>query len=79
MNEEEKKINEKRAYYFYRENIPVHIRDKKNYQYNGFIVEFSADFFILNDRLIGEMPIFFQEIKKIERFKEKKEENEKNE
>ena len=56
----------KRAEYFFKDKLLVHIKTKKGGFYNGIIKEMSADFFILNERLLGEMPIFFLEIERIE-------------
>lgn len=62
---------QKRALYFYKEKKPVHIKMNTGFVYNGIILEFSeGEFIILIDRKVGEMPIFFTEIKVLEGFRE---------
>ena len=69
MNEEEMR----KASKFFKDNSKlVHIEaiEKENSVrfYNGYITEIRPDFLILNDRKLGEMPIFFSHIKVIEPF-----------
>lgn len=67
---------EKRATEFSKRGIFVHIDLKDGLFLNGTISEVSSDFFIFNDRIKGELPVFFQEIKALEIFRlNKKEEN----
>lgn len=56
----------KRAKFFMNRNQPVHV-SKKNYWFNnGIIKELSAEFLIIVDEVVGEMPVFFSEIYEIE-------------
>lgn len=40
--------------------------------YNGLIIELHSSFLVINDRVLGETPVAFSEIKSIEKFREKK-------
>ncbi len=55
-------ILKKRADYFSRNSIPVHISLKTERWLNGNIIEVSDEFFILNEFEEGEKPIFYIEI-----------------
>lgn len=72
MNEELMVIKRK-AQFYKDKNICVHISKKIGWIHNGFIKEISSDFLILDDEREGEMPIFFLEIKEIEKRKLKEE------
>ena len=50
----------------------VHITFTRGNWKRGIIKEVSADFFILDERVEGKIPIFFQEIEAIEKFREVK-------
>lgn len=60
----------KRVAYFYKDKLMVHVSLKGTSQfYNGIITELAdPEFFIINDRVKGEMVVFFQELKWVERF-----------
>lgn len=68
MTEEESDTIKKKIDYFYKQQTYVHITTKKDRFYNGQIVEVSADFFIIHDRVLGELPVFFLEIEDVEPF-----------
>ena len=53
--------------------IRVHITLKSGLWKRGFIKNVGAEFFILEESLQGEMPIFFQEIEKIDKYFDKRE------
>ncbi|KKK86047.1 hypothetical protein LCGC14_2767150 [marine sediment metagenome] len=57
--------------YFKNHNIAVHIRKKNGRFYNGKILELAGDMIILEDEKLGSIPIYFIEIKFIEKRKEK--------
>jgi hypothetical protein len=59
--------------FFFEKRITTHIDTKDNSFYNGLIIELHETFLVINDRIVGETPIAFSEIKKINRFKEKEE------
>jgi len=61
-------LMKRRADIFCKKQIPVHITKKDLGWLNGFIKEVGADFIILNEFKLGEMPVFFLEIKNIETF-----------
>ena len=56
----------KKAEHFYNSVKAVHVKFKKGYWKNGYIKEVSADFFILDEFLDGEIPCFFFQIEDIE-------------
>lgn len=60
-------IKAKTQFYFER-NLMVHVKVNSGSFYNGFIVEISSDFFMINDRRLGHMPVFFMEVKDIEKY-----------
>jgi len=54
----------KRKAEFYKiKKTGVHISLKSNKFYNGKIIDIENDFLILIDRKLGEVPVFFDEIK----------------
>jgi len=61
----------KKAKIFHEENAPVHIETHSKKYYNGYILRVHADFIILEDIVVGENPIFFVEIKSIDKYKER--------
>ncbi len=60
-----KKIN-----YYYKEKKLIHIILKNNRFYNGLIKYVAADFLLLEDRKLGEVCVFFLELKGVEPFTE---------
>lgn len=61
-----------KARFFSEKAITVHISCKDGRFYNGLIIEIVGDdFLIINDRMNGETPVYFSEIKIIERFRGK--------
>ena len=69
MNEQE--MIRKKIIFFSENNIKIHIETVKNMFYNGFASEIKTEFIIFNDRMLGEIPIFFSEISKVERYQER--------
>jgi len=65
-------IKEKVKYYF-KNQIKVHIKKKNGWFNNGRIIEFTGDLLILEDRVLGSIPIYLIEILEIEKAKEDKE------
>ena len=59
------------ANFLFSKKITTHVDTKDNSFYNGIIIELHETFIVLNDRIVGETPIAFSEIKKIERYREK--------
>ena len=49
--------------------VPIHLKYKKGFWKNGHILEISADFFMINEFLEGEFPVFFLELEYIEEYK----------
>ena len=62
----------KRCEFFKEQNIKVHIRINEIF-YNGFIKEVTEERIILEDRILGIIPLFFSEIKLVEPYKEVRE------
>ena len=62
----------KRAEYFLDDKKKIHISLKYGKFYNGYIKEIRTDFMIFVDSKLGELPIWFEEIKEdsMEPFKE---------
>lgn len=56
---------QKKAEFFKEKVRPVHISKKDYMFHNGIILEVSSDFLIIEDEKLGELPIFFEEIKYI--------------
>ena len=70
QNENDNDLIKKKVDIFFNSATLVHIKFKKGYWKRGLIKEISSDFFMLDERLEGIMPVFFQEIVSIEKFKE---------
>lgn len=51
----------------------VHVSYKSGNWQRGKVIEVNSEFFIIDEILDGKMPIFFEEIKSIEKYKQKKE------
>jgi len=51
--------------------ITTHVDTKDGGFFNGLIIELHKTFIVLHDRVLGETPIAFSEIKTIERFRGK--------
>jgi len=64
------KQKKERANFFLRKRTLVHIKTKKDF-YNGYIVEVHSDKIIFDDRLFGEIIVFFEEIFRIEPYKDR--------
>jgi len=61
---------------YFEQKIKIHIDCYNGRYYNGEVIEFNPDkgFIILKDRVLGEMPIMFEDIQNIEKYKERDEE-----
>lgn len=58
---------------FFKQGRAVHLKFKKGYWKNGHIIEnSSADFFMLNEFVEGERPVFYLELDDVSEFKEVK-------
>lgn len=66
MNEQNDIIRRKLEF-FKDKNIVIHISKKNGWFHNGKILEIASDFFILDDEKSGAMPIYFIEIKEVEK------------
>jgi len=66
MNEQEK-IIKKKLEFFKNQKVAVHISKKNEWFHNGKILEIQGDLIILDDEKNGAMPIYFEEIKDIEK------------
>lgn len=71
-NEQEILLHKKADAYLVLGNA-VHVKFKQGHWKRGIIKEVREDFFIIDERLEGQMPIFFQEIISIEKFNEVRE------
>lgn len=59
----------KKAEHYFNKKQMVHIDTITDKFYNGEIIKCYADFLILKDRYIGEVPIYYSEISTIEPYK----------
>ena len=57
------------AKFLFEKKITCHVDTKDGDFYNGLIIELHETFILVNDRMIGETPIAFSEIKNIEKFR----------
>ena len=74
MNEDEKKeLITKKANYYLNEKRIVHITNDSDKFYNGLIKYVGADFILIDDRKLGEVCLFYFEIKDLEPYEERKE------
>lgn len=62
--------------FFLEKKTTIHIQKTNGQFYNGLILEINNDFIILLDKKVGEVPIYFSEITKLEPYKEREGENE---
>jgi hypothetical protein len=71
-NEKEKLLYEQSKFYE-KKIMPVHVKTIDKF-YNGILLEVNPNYIIINDDVIGQIPIWFKEIYKIspKRLKEKK-------
>jgi len=67
------KLLEQKARYFFENSIPVHVEYKRNFWKNGYILSVGSDFFMLNEFIEREIPIFYLEVLDIKKFNEKEE------
>ena len=70
----EEKILKLKIKYYFDNQLPVHISLKSTRFLNGKILEFAGDMIIINDNQLGAVPVYFEEIKYVEPFREKEEE-----
>lgn len=63
----------KKAEYFLKKKTPLHVSLKTGEWYNGVIMKVSADFILLFENKIGEMPVFYMEIASMQPFHKKEE------
>ena len=59
------------AKFLFENKITCHIDTKDGGFYNGLILELHETFIVVNDRMLGETPLSFSEIKIIEKFRGK--------
>ena len=65
----DKMINDKLLIYSLKK-IAIHVSKKNGEWLNGYVEEMSNDFFMLDEFKKGLMPVFFEELKYIETFKD---------
>lgn len=74
-NDEEKRIQllKQKAKFFFLNNILVHVSKKDKEWLNGNIVQpLSSDFFMLEEKKKGLIPVFFLEVVDIEKYEVEK-------
>ncbi|HUW43663.1 MAG TPA: hypothetical protein VMV95_01720 [Bacillota bacterium] len=57
--------------FFFTKKVTVHIDTKSGEWYNGLILEMHEKFLVIHDRVLGETPILFSNIKILEKYREK--------
>ncbi len=72
MNDEQTIITRKKLEFFKQENTSIHISKNNGWFHNGKILEIRGDLIILDDEKSGATPIYFLEIKEVEKRREKK-------
>ena len=65
-------MNETKFEFYFTNEAMVHVNCKSGRFYNGTILEINKvkKYIILKDRVVGELPIMFEEIISIDPFKE---------
>ncbi len=61
---------QKKVEFFFKNKIKVHLMKEDRQFYNGLILEHSDKHLIMNDRVVGEVFVFYSEINKIDNYKE---------
>lgn len=64
-------ISKKKILYFYNQKIPIHIKLNNGKWMNGEIILIEVDLFIIKDFKRGEVPVMYEEINNIEKYKMK--------
>jgi hypothetical protein len=72
-NKDTRTLIQKKADAYWVLGVKIHISLNNSNWKRGIIKEVKDDFFILDESLEGEQPIFFTEIKSIEKYNPKKE------
>ena len=54
--------------YYFLDKILIHISHTNGYFYNGFIKEIKDDKIIFTDKRVGDLPILFNQINRVEPF-----------
>lgn len=57
--------------FYYKKDIAIHIDKFDGRFYGGKILEMAGDMIILDDVVLGAIPIFFREIKILEKYKKR--------
>lgn len=70
MIDETRNMNEEKINSAFNNKTKVHITLRNKSWRNGIITYIGADFFIIEDMINGQDPIFFLDLDKIEPFKE---------
>ena len=63
---------EKRVKFFFDNQTAVHINTKGVSWYNGVIIEIGAEFLMLKEFKLGDVPVFFSEIESVDKFSSNK-------
>lgn len=72
MNETNDYLYKKKAFLYREKGQVIHVKLTKGIFYNGKIAEIKEEFFILRDRKIGDVFVFFSEVDKLEPYEEVK-------
>ena len=69
MNENNNNGLKQKLEFFKKNDFLVHIRLDNGRFFNGKILEVAGDLVIIDDRVLGASPVYFEEIKFVERSK----------
>ena len=64
-------ISKKKVLYFFQQKLPIHIKLKNGRWLNGDIVLIETDLFMIEDLKRGEVPVMYEELNHIEKYKMK--------
>ena len=76
MKDEIRKINEEKIFSAFKNYTKIHLTLKDKTFRNGYVKELGGDFFIFQDDVNGDEPIFFLELRNVEPCMKEAEKNE---
>jgi len=69
INSNDGKNFKKKVIFFLKQNVPIHIKLKNGNWFNGDVILIEIDMFIIGDFKRGEVPVMFEELDHIEKYK----------
>jgi len=74
QGKEDDNILKRKIKYYFENQLPVHISLRSTRFLNGKVLKFAGDLLIIDDQFLGATPVYLEEIKYVEPFKERGEE-----